>query len=98
MVNGVIVWGTWSLLRGSVEMSLNAVPQGIDPGKVRAFLIGLPGVAAVHDLHIWSVTTTDTALTCHLLMPGGYPGDEFLMNTANALEQHYRIGQGYGGV
>jgi cobalt-zinc-cadmium efflux system protein len=69
-INAVIVWGTWSLGRGSVEMSLNAVPQGIDPGKVRAYLAGLPGVAALHDLHIWPVTTTDSALTCHLVMPG----------------------------
>ena len=92
IVNAVIIWGTWSLLRGSVEMSLNAVPQGIDPGKVRAFLAGLPGVAGLHDLHIWPVTTTDTALTCHLVMPSSYPGDEFLMSAAAELKEHYKIG------
>ncbi|GAC1555000.1 MAG: cation diffusion facilitator family transporter [Beijerinckiaceae bacterium] len=91
-INAVIVWGTWSLLRDSAAMSLNAVPPGIEPGKVRAFLAGLPGVTALHDLHIWPVTTTDTALTCHLVMPGGYPGDEFLMNAATELEEHHKIG------
>lgn len=73
-------------------MSLNGVPPGAEPSKVRAFLVGLPGVEALHDLHIWPVTTTDTALTCHLLMPRGYPGDDFLMNAAAELQAHHKIG------
>lgn len=93
LINAVIISGSWSLLQDSMAMSLNSVPPGIEPGKVRAFLSGLPGVEALHDLHIWPVTTTDTALTCHLFMPGGYPGDEFLMKAASELEVNHKIGR-----
>jgi cobalt-zinc-cadmium efflux system protein len=71
----VIVLGTWSLLRESVQLSMAAVPPGVDAGKVRGFLVTQPGVAEVHDLHIWALSTTETALTAHVVMPGGYPGD-----------------------
>ena len=67
----------------SVRMSLDAVPPGVEPAEVRAYLARLPGVARLHDLHIWPVSTTETALTCHLVMPGGHPGDMFLMRTAH---------------
>ena len=88
----VIVWGTWSLLRDSLALSVAAVPPGIDPGAVREFLIGLPGVARLHDLHIWPVSTTETALTAHLVMPAGHPGDAFLIETAHDLNEHFGIG------
>ena len=77
IISAVIVWGTWSLLRDAVKLSLAAVPDGIDPLQVRAYLEGLPGVKAAHDLHIWAMSTRETALTCHLVMPKGHPGDAF---------------------
>ena len=73
----VIVAGTWGLLRDSVTMALDAVPAHIDPAKVRTYLSGLTGVTEVHDLHIWAMSTTETALTVHLVMPKGHPGDAF---------------------
>ncbi|MBU2341037.1 MAG: cation diffusion facilitator family transporter [Alphaproteobacteria bacterium] len=88
----VIAWGTWSLLKDSLKMSLQAVPPGISESAVRGYLAGLPGVEAVHDLHIWPMSTTETALTAHLVMPGGHPGDAFLREIAGELEHHHRIG------
>lgn len=92
VIVAVIAWGTWGLLKDSVKMSLLAVPDGIDEGEVRAYLSGLPGVEAVHDLHIWPMSTTETALTAHLVMPSGHPGDAFLKDIAHELEHHHRIG------
>jgi cobalt-zinc-cadmium efflux system protein len=91
-VNAVVVFGTWSLLRDSIAMSLNAVPPGIEVADVSAFLAGRPGVSAIHDLHIWGMSTTETALTAHLVMPGGHPGDAFLMELCEALRARHRIG------
>jgi cobalt-zinc-cadmium efflux system protein len=91
-ISVVIVWGTWSLLRDSLALSLAAVPPGIDPEAVRAFLAARPGVGRLHDLHIWPMSTTETALTVHLVMPGGHPGDAFLVETARALAARFAIG------
>lgn len=91
-INAVIVWGTWSLLTGSVSMSLGAVPPGVDLTQVRSSLEGKPGVAEVHDLHVWSLSTTDVAMTAHLLMPGGHPGDAFLLGAAGDLKERFGIG------
>lgn len=88
----VIVWSTWSLLKDSVRMSLDAVPPAIDPVEVRSYLATLPGVTSLHDLHIWPMSTTETALTCHLVMPGGHPGDSFLVEACHALEHRFNIG------
>lgn len=88
----VIFWSTWSLLRDSVLLSLDAVPPGVDAAAVTAFLAGQSGVTAIHDLHIWAMSTTETALTCHLVMPDGHPGDEFLHQTTGDLREHYSIG------
>lgn len=88
----VIVWSTWGLLRDSLTLSLAAVPPGIDPDAVRSHLEGLPGVASLHDLHIWAMSTTETCLTAHLLMPGGRPDDAFLMNTAVGIKERFGIG------
>lgn len=87
----VIGWGTWGLLKDSVKMGLNAVPEGIDEGAVRAWLAALPGVAAVHDLHIWPMSTTETAMTAHLIMPSGHPGDAFLSRLSHDLEHDFAI-------
>ena len=88
----VIGWGTWGLLKDSVKMGLHAVPEGISEADVRGYLTGLEGVAAVHDLHIWPMSTTETALTAHLVMPQGHPGDAFLREVSHELEHHHRIG------
>lgn len=88
----VVVWSTWGLLRDSVLMSLDAVPSAIEPAEVRAFLQALPGVKRIHDLHIWPMSTTEVALTCHLLMPAGHPGDEFAAQAARELHDHFGIG------
>jgi len=92
LIVAVIAWGTWGLLKDSVKMGLLAVPEGIDDAEVRAFLTGLPGVAAVHDFHIWPMSTTETALTAHMVMPAGHPGDAFLHDLAHELEHRFRIG------
>ena len=92
VVVGLIVWGTWSLLRDSLAMSVSAVPAAIDPQAVRRYLEARPGVAAVHDLHIWPMSTTETALTAHLVLPGGHPGDEFLMQATTELRRRFGIG------
>ncbi len=87
-----IGWGTWRLFRESLGMMLGAVPAGIRPEEVRDYLLQLPGVAAIHDLHIWPMSTTETALTCHLVMPGEPPGPDFLAEAAHALAERYGIG------
>jgi cobalt-zinc-cadmium efflux system protein len=87
----VIGFGSWGLLRDSVKMGLLAVPEGIDEGEVRDFLSGLPGVTTVHDLHIWPMSTTETALTAHLVMPGGHD-DAMLHELAHELEHRFGIG------
>jgi cobalt-zinc-cadmium efflux system protein len=91
-IAGVILVGTWNLLRDSVGMSLDAVPTGIKLVEVTAFLKQQPGVTAIHDLHIWPMSTTETALTCHCLMPDGHPGGEFLAVLADELKKRFSIG------
>ena len=88
----VIMWSTWGLFKDSIRMSLDAVPPGLAIAEVRRFLAALPGVTALHDLHVWPMSTTETALTCHLVMPGGHPGDGFLMQTAHDLRDRFDIG------
>ena len=92
VIVAVIAWGTWGLLKDSVAMSLLAVPKGISESRVRGYLAGLPGVNEIHELHIWPMSTTETALTAHLVMPGGHPGDAFLREIAVELQHHHRIG------
>jgi len=92
VVSAVIVWGTWGTLREALDMVLHAVPPGIDPDKVRAFLASQAGVETLHDLHIWPTSTTETALTAHLVMPGGHPGDQVLADLCHALQHRFRIG------
>jgi len=91
IVSAVIVWTTWELLRESARMSMDAVPAGIDPKDVRRYLEKLPGVASVHDIHVWAVSTTETALTAHLVIPGGHPGDGFLAKLCHDLDRRFKI-------
>jgi cobalt-zinc-cadmium efflux system protein len=90
-ISVVIVWGTWRLLREAINQSLDAVPAEIDPREVAKFLSGLPGVESIHDLHVWAMSTTETALTCHLVMPKGHPGDEFLQKLCDQLHDKFEI-------
>ncbi len=92
VISVVIVFGTWDLLRQSIGMSLDAVPDGIDAAAVRGYLAALPGVTEIHDLHIWAMSTTETALTGHLVIPGMHPGDLFLRETCEQLRRRFRIG------
>jgi cobalt-zinc-cadmium efflux system protein len=91
VIVAVIGWGTWGLLKDSVKLGLNAVPEHIDEASVRAHLAALPGVDRVHDLHIWPMSTTEAALTAHLVMPGGHPGDGFLSGLAHDLDHDFGI-------
>jgi cobalt-zinc-cadmium efflux system protein len=91
IIAAAIVASTWTLLRDSTALALNAVPGHIDPASVRAYLASLPGVAEVHDLHIWGMSTTETALTAHLVMPGGNPGDRFMADLCRELRAHHHV-------
>jgi cobalt-zinc-cadmium efflux system protein len=92
VITVIIALGSWGLLRDSVKLGLLGVPDGIDVGAVRALLADLPGVTAVHDLHIWPMSTTETALTAHLVVPAGHPGDAFLHDLAHRLDHEFGIG------
>jgi cobalt-zinc-cadmium efflux system protein len=87
----MIVAGTWSLLRESVQLMMAAVPANVDMGAVRSFLAERPGVSEVHDLHIWAMSTTETALTAHVVMPGGYPGDGVIDELVDKLRADFAI-------
>ncbi|HEY6482680.1 MAG TPA: cation diffusion facilitator family transporter [Steroidobacteraceae bacterium] len=90
-VSVVILLGTWALLRDALGMSLDAVPAELKLAEVRAFIAEQAGVTAIHDLHIWAMSTTETALTCHCLMPGGHPGDDSLVRLAQSLNERFGI-------
>lgn len=92
LIGVVIVLGTWGLLRESVNLAMDAVPSGIDSQKVEAYLAGLDGVKAVHDLHIWGMSTTEVALTVHLVMPTSPTDDTFLCEVRDALREQFEIG------
>jgi len=88
----LIGWSTWGLARDALHMGLLGVPPGISEEQVRSFLGQQAGVTAVHDLHIWPMSTTETALTAHLVIPAGHPGDVFLHTLADALDHDFGIG------
>jgi len=90
-VSAVIVLGTWRLVKSAIGLALDAVPEGVDAAAVRAHLLTAPGVVGLHDLHIWGMSTTETALTCHLVMPGGHPGDAILSRIAHELRHRFGI-------
>lgn len=91
IIVAVIVIGTWNLLRDAVNLALDAVPEGIEPQAVRTYLSELSGVVEVHDLHIWAMSTTETALTAHLVMLTGNPGDGFLSQISMELHDNFGI-------
>ena len=93
VVSLVIVAGTWSLLRDAVQLSMNAVPAGVDEREVEQFLCAVPGVGEVHDLHIWGLSTTDVALTAHLVLADGVGGEALLGRLPHEL--HHRFGIGH---
>jgi cobalt-zinc-cadmium efflux system protein len=87
----VVLWSTWGLLRDALRLAMSAVPPHIDLQAVQQFLLDQAGVDAVEDLHIWGMSTTETALTAHLVMPAGAPGDAFLLQIAQQLEHDFAI-------
>ena len=87
----VILLGTWDMLRHSLRLSLDGVPASIELDEVSDYLSGLPGVSAIHDLHVWAMSTSETALTVHLIMPDGQPDNDFLCRIANALHDKFDI-------
>ncbi|MEP6699091.1 MAG: cation diffusion facilitator family transporter [Verrucomicrobiota bacterium] len=91
-ISAVIIWVTWDLLRESINLSLDAVPEGIDPHAVESYLSELSGVIAVHDLHIWAMSTTEVALTVHLVMDEQPRDDVFLHNVCDELRDRFGIG------
>jgi cobalt-zinc-cadmium efflux system protein len=90
-ISAVIVWGTWSLLREALALALAGVPPGVDQGGVADYLAGLPGVIEVHDLHIWGMSTTETALTAHLVRPGAALDDGLLAEACTELRRRFSI-------
>lgn len=92
VIAAVIFLSTWGLLRDALNLSVDAVPRNVDPGAVRDYLLGLPGVSSVHDLHIWPTSTTETALTAHLVMEA-FPADDALIGEiADELAHRFAIG------
>ena len=91
VIAAAIFLSTWGLLRDSLNLAVDAVPRNVDPDAVRAYLSGLPGVRALHDLHIWPMSTTDTALTAHLVMEAFPDSDRFLNDVARELESRFAI-------
>jgi cobalt-zinc-cadmium efflux system protein len=92
LISAVILVATWRLLRDSLQLALGAAPRDVDPAAVRRYLEDQPEVSEVHDLHIWAMSTTETALTCHLVTPAGHPGDAFLHRVADELRCRFAIG------
>ena len=91
VISAVIVWDTWSLLRGSLDLSLDAVPEGIDKERVESALRGLPGVTEVHDLHIWNLSTTEKALTAHLVRSDATNDAALLAHACEEMHEHFEI-------
>ncbi|HEY9091095.1 cation diffusion facilitator family transporter [Parasphingorhabdus sp.] len=91
LIVALIFWSTWGLLTDAVRMSLAGVPQDIDVEDVLKALSELPGVAAVHDLHIWPMSTSETAMTAHLVVPDGHPGKGFLADVQNMVKERFSI-------
>lgn len=87
----VVLWSTWGLLRDALRLALSAVPSHIDLQAVQDFLLAQPGVADVEDLHIWGMSTTESALTVQLVMPAGAPGDAFITQVAQQLDHDFAI-------
>lgn len=87
----IVVIGTWNLLSESMQLAMNAVPLQVDVDGIEAYLRKQEGVTDIHDLHIWGLSTTENALTVHLVIPQGYPGDAYLDCIADHLRQHFNV-------
>lgn len=87
----VIVYGTWDLLKESLRLTLNAAPKEVDLEIIRNYFLGLKGVTDTHDLHVWAISTTETALTIHLVMPEGLPNDNFYKEIQEDLHHTFNI-------
>lgn len=92
LISLVILVTTWGLLRDSFSLALHAAPPELDVDALRTFLHELPGVREVHDFHVWAMSTTEAALTAHLVVPEGHPGDGFLLRVADDLKDRFRVG------
>ena len=88
----VILWSTWDLLRQALHLSLDGVPVSITLDNVKNYLTAQPNVIEIHDLHVWAMSTSEIALTVHLVMRGGHPGNEFLCRVAEELHDNFTIG------
>lgn len=91
IIAAIIAIGTWGLLKDSVHLAMDAVPSSIQLPEVKAYFAKLPQVQAVHDLHVWAMSTTETALTVHLVMPREAHNDQFLAKVCSDLKEHYKI-------
>lgn len=92
IIVAVIVSATWGLMRDALHLAMNAIPANIDAVAVETYLRECAGVTDIHDLHIWGMSTTESALTVHLVMPEGYPGDYFMDNIMQILKSRFSIG------
>jgi cobalt-zinc-cadmium efflux system protein len=90
-VGAIIVLGTWSLLKESLRLAMDAVPEGTDLQAIQGFLQQLPGVAAVHDLHVWAMSTTETALTAHMVVPDHVMNDDAMAQVCRDLHDRFGI-------
>jgi cobalt-zinc-cadmium efflux system protein len=91
VITGIILFGTWGLLRDAFNMALDAVPRNINPEAVRAYLLSLPGITGVHDMHIWAMSTTETALTVHLVKPDPKDDDALIEKASKELYDQFGI-------
>jgi cobalt-zinc-cadmium efflux system protein len=91
LIAAAILTGTWGLLRESLNLALDAVPAGIEPMAVAAYLQSLPGVSAVHDLHIWGMSTSEAALTAHLVKVAAADDDVLIAQASRELHQRFKI-------
>ena len=91
VISAVIVWGTWSLLRDSFNLVLDAVPEGIDLQEVREYLLDLNDCRDVHDLHVWAMSTTENALTAHIVIPNSANDDTLIKQTSKELRKRFGI-------
>lgn len=91
LIAAVILISTWSLFQESLHLLFDGVPKQVELRKVRSFLESLEGVTNVHDLHIWAMSTSQIAMTAHLVMPKGSSGDHFLEDIAHELHHRFEI-------
>jgi cobalt-zinc-cadmium efflux system protein len=91
LVVAMIVWSTWGLLSESMRLALNAVPANVDKNAIEHYLSAVSGVVAVHDVHVWALSTTENSLTAHLVMPAGHPGDAFVDEIVRTLRVDHAV-------